>query len=74
MDTGHHARLAVVEDWLDRYNYLIELGNELPEIDPVLVAITGALLLGGFVILASASISISTSTFIAAEVATSAAR
>ncbi len=22
------------EDWLDRYNYLIELGNELPEIDP----------------------------------------
>jgi len=25
---------AVYEDWLDRYNYLIELGNELPEIDP----------------------------------------
>ncbi len=25
---------SVYEDWLDRYNYLIELGNELPEIDP----------------------------------------
>ena len=25
---------SVFEDWLDRYNYLIELGNELPEIDP----------------------------------------
>jgi cysteine desulfuration protein SufE len=24
----------VFEDWLDRYNYLIELGHELPEIDP----------------------------------------
>ena len=21
-------------DWMDRYNYLIELGNDLPEIDP----------------------------------------
>jgi cysteine desulfuration protein SufE len=26
---------SVYEDWLDRYNYLIELGNELPEIDPL---------------------------------------
>jgi cysteine desulfuration protein SufE len=25
---------SVYEDWLDRYNYLIELGSELPEIDP----------------------------------------
>ncbi|MDF1575799.1 MAG: SufE family protein [Bacteroidales bacterium] len=25
---------SVFEDWLDRYNYLIELGNSLPEIDP----------------------------------------
>lgn len=25
---------SVFDDWLDRYNYLIELGNELPEIDP----------------------------------------
>ena len=25
---------SVFEDWLDRYNYLIELGNELPEIAP----------------------------------------
>jgi cysteine desulfuration protein SufE len=25
---------SVFEDWLDRYNYLIELGHELPEIDP----------------------------------------
>ncbi|MEN8157842.1 MAG: SufE family protein [Bacteroidota bacterium] len=25
---------SVFEDWLDRYNYLIELGGELPEIDP----------------------------------------
>ena len=24
---------SVFEDWLDRYNYLIELGNDLPEID-----------------------------------------
>lgn len=24
---------SVFDDWLDRYNYLIELGNELPEID-----------------------------------------
>ena len=26
---------SVFEDWLDRYNYLIELGNDLPEIDPL---------------------------------------
>ena len=26
---------SVFEDWLDRYNYLIELGNDLPEIDPI---------------------------------------
>ena len=26
---------AVFDDWLDRYNYLIELGNDLPELDPV---------------------------------------
>lgn len=25
---------SVFDDWLDRYNYLIELGNDLPEIDP----------------------------------------
>lgn len=25
---------SIYEDWLDRYNYLIELGGELPEIDP----------------------------------------
>ena len=24
---------SVFEDWLDRYNYLIELGNDLPDID-----------------------------------------
>jgi cysteine desulfuration protein SufE len=26
---------SVFDDWLDKYNYLIELGNDLPEIDPV---------------------------------------
>lgn len=25
---------SVFEDWLDRYNFLIELGNDLPAIDP----------------------------------------
>jgi cysteine desulfuration protein SufE len=25
---------SIFEDWLDRYNYLIELGNDVPEIDP----------------------------------------
>ena len=25
---------SVFDDWLDKYNFLIELGNELPEIDP----------------------------------------
>ena len=25
---------SVFDDWLDRYNYLIELGNALPELDP----------------------------------------
>ena len=25
---------SIFEDWLDRYNYLIELGNDLPEINP----------------------------------------
>jgi cysteine desulfuration protein SufE len=25
---------SVFDDWLDRYNYLIEMGNELPEIAP----------------------------------------
>ena len=25
---------SIFEDWLDRYNYLIELGNDLPSIDP----------------------------------------
>lgn len=25
---------SAFEDWMDRYNYLIELGNELPPIDP----------------------------------------
>lgn len=27
---------SVYEDWLDKYNYLIELGNELPEMTPAL--------------------------------------
>ena len=26
---------SIFEDWLDRYNYLIELGNDLPAIDPL---------------------------------------
>jgi len=26
---------SIFEDWLDRYNYLIELGNDLPEIEPL---------------------------------------
>ena len=26
---------SVFEDWLDKYNFLIELGNELPEINPL---------------------------------------
>jgi cysteine desulfuration protein SufE len=25
---------SAFDDWLDRYDYLIELGNELPDIDP----------------------------------------
>ena len=25
---------SIFEDWLDRYNYLIELGHDLPAIDP----------------------------------------
>jgi len=25
---------SVFEDWLDKYNYLVELGNDLPELDP----------------------------------------
>jgi cysteine desulfuration protein SufE len=25
---------SVYEDWMDKYSYLIELGNELPELDP----------------------------------------
>lgn len=25
---------SIFNDWLDKYDYLIELGNELPEIDP----------------------------------------
>lgn len=25
---------SIFDDWLDRYNYLIELGSDLPEIDP----------------------------------------
>ncbi len=25
---------SVFNDWLDRYDYLIELGNELPDLDP----------------------------------------
>ena len=25
---------SIFDDWLDKYNYLIELGNELPELDP----------------------------------------
>ena len=27
---------SAFEDWMDRYNYLIELGHDLPEIDPKL--------------------------------------
>ncbi len=27
---------VVFDDWMDRYNYLIELSNDLPEIDPKL--------------------------------------
>jgi cysteine desulfuration protein SufE len=27
---------TVFDDWMDRYNYLIELSNDLPEIDPKL--------------------------------------
>ena len=26
---------SIFEDWLDRYNYLIELGNDLPEIESI---------------------------------------
>jgi cysteine desulfuration protein SufE len=26
---------SVFEDWLDKYNYLVELGNDLPELDPI---------------------------------------
>ncbi len=26
---------SVFDDWLDKYNYLVELGNDLPELDPV---------------------------------------
>jgi cysteine desulfuration protein SufE len=26
---------SIFDDWLDRYNYLIELGNDLPGIDPM---------------------------------------
>lgn len=25
---------SVYEDWMDKYSYLIELGNELPDLDP----------------------------------------
>jgi cysteine desulfuration protein SufE len=25
---------SVFEDWLDKYNYLVELGNDLPALDP----------------------------------------
>lgn len=25
---------SIFDDWMDRYNYLIELGNSLPKIDP----------------------------------------
>ena len=28
------ADFALLDDWMDKYNYLIELGNDLPEIDP----------------------------------------
>ncbi|MCF8380362.1 MAG: SufE family protein [Bacteroidales bacterium] len=28
------AEFSVFDDWMDRYNYLIELGGELPGIDP----------------------------------------
>jgi cysteine desulfuration protein SufE len=28
------ADFALFDDWMDKYNYLIELGNALPEIDP----------------------------------------
>ncbi len=28
------ADFAIFDDWMDKYNYLIELGNSLPPIDP----------------------------------------
>jgi cysteine desulfuration protein SufE len=28
------ADFSLFDDWLDKYNYLIDLGNALPEIDP----------------------------------------
>jgi cysteine desulfuration protein SufE len=28
------GEFSVFDDWLDKYNYLIELGNDLPVIDP----------------------------------------
>ena len=28
------ADFSLFDDWMDKYNYLIELGNTLPEIDP----------------------------------------
>ncbi len=29
-----NEEFAIYEDWLDKYSYLIELGNNLPELDP----------------------------------------
>lgn len=37
MDTRQEqiiADFALFDDWMDKYNYLIELGNALPEMDP----------------------------------------
>ncbi|WP_372773723.1 SufE family protein [Mangrovibacterium sp.] len=27
---------SIYEDWMDKYSYLIELGNDLPDLDPIL--------------------------------------
>lgn len=29
------GEFSVYEDWMDKYSYLIELGNDLPDLDPV---------------------------------------
>jgi len=29
-----NEEFSIYEDWMDKYSYLIELGNDLPELDP----------------------------------------